>query len=133
MSAKRRRYDTRTILIVLFIIVIIAAGYIFITNLPAEEEWLTPEEIMRNKNVYLGGGTIIVRGFYEITNEGPAVVSTTSTVTGRTVLRLDYSGVTNAIDILIESIKYDFTGYIIEDENPFIDAVILVVEKIEEV
>jgi len=107
MSVKRRKYDTRTILIVLFVIVVIAAGYILITNLPAEEDWLTPEELLGNKNTYLDGRTIVVRGYYD-SNEG-AIVSTTKNVE-KSILPLDYSNVKNATDILRDGVKFDFTG-----------------------
>lgn len=107
MSVKRRKYDTRTILIVLFVIVVIAAGYILITNLPAEEDWLTPEELLGNKNTYLDGRTIVVRGYYD-SNER-AIVSTTKNVE-KSILPLNYSSVKNATDILRDGVKFDFTG-----------------------
>ncbi len=107
MSVKRRKYDTKTILIVLFVIVVIAAGYILITNLPAEEDWLTPEELLGNKNTYLDGRTIVVRGYYD-SNER-AIVSTTKNVE-KSILPLNYSSVKNATDILKDGVKFDFTG-----------------------
>ena len=134
MSAKRKRFDTRTVLIILFIIVIIAAGYIFITNLPAEEETFAPEELLMNPGKYLNVESIVVKGFYVITTEGPSIVSTLSTVTGRPSLRLDYSGVANATDILITDTKYKFTGVLtLVDENNPLGPLIFVAEQIKEV
>lgn len=134
MSAKRKRFDTRTVLIVLFVIVVIAAGYILITNLPVEEETFTPEELLMNPGKYLNGESIVVKGFYDITTEGPSIVSTMSTITGRSALRLDYSGVANATDILITGTKYKFTGVLtLIDENNPLGPVIFVAEQIKEV
>jgi len=135
MSAKRKRFDTRTILIVLFVIVVIAAGYTVITNLPAEEEYLTPEEVLSNKNYHLNGAPIIVKGFYDLDGGNDVVVSTMSTVTGRTTLELDFEGLSdNETDILRTGNKYKFTGVLtLNEEDPLGVAVKLVVEKIEEV
>jgi len=135
MSAKKKRFDTRTILIVLFVIVIIAAGYIVITNLPAEEEYLIPEEVISNRDFYLNGEPIVVKGYYDLDGNDPVVVSTMSTIEGRTTLELDFEGFSdNETDILRTGNKYKFTGVLIlVDENNPLGPVIFVVEKIEEV
>ena len=135
MSAKKKRFDTRTILIVLFVIVIIAAGYIVITNLPAEEEYLIPEEVISNRDFYLNGEPIVVKGYYDLDGNDPVVVSTMSTIEGRTTLELDLEGLSdNETDILRTGNKYKFTGVLnLVDENNPLGPVIFVVEKIEEV
>lgn len=135
MSAKKKRFDTRTILIVLFVIVIIAAGYIVITNLPAEEEYLIPEEVLSNRDFYLNGEPIVVKGYYDLDGNDPVVVSTMSTIEGRTTLELDLEGLSdNETDILRTGNKYKFTGVLnLVDENNPLGPVIFVVEKIEEV
>ena len=134
MSAKKKRFDTRTILIVLFVIVVIAAGYIVITNLPAEEEYLTPEEVLRNKDNYLNE-TIIVKGLYDLDGGKDVVVSTMSTVNGRAPLEIDLEGFSeNETDILKTGNKYKFTGVLkLNEEDQLGVSVKLVVEKIEEV
>lgn len=126
-----RRFNTRTILIVLLVLFIIAAGYVVITNLPPEENYLTPEEVQRNKSQYLNQ-TIVVKGYYD-TVPDPVIVSTMSTTTGRSDLKLDYSHIDNATDRLMRGKIYIFTGVLIKDEsNPIGFDVILVAEKFRE-
>ena len=135
MSAKRRKFDTRTILIILLVIVIIAAAYIVITNLPPEDDTLTPDDVFRNKDRYLGK-KIIVRGYFVNTTEGSAIVSTLSETQGRYELKIDYSAVNNASDLLIsgQNHVYKFTGVLSMDENDLLGIdVILIVENIKEV
>ena len=134
MRAKRRKFDTRTILIVLFVIVILAAAYIVITNLPVEEDYLTPEEVLGNKELYLNGDPIVVKGYYIYEAGNPVVVSTLSTVVGRSSLRLNFDNLDeNETDILRTNVKFKFTGILtlVDENNPY--AVIFIVEKIEEV
>jgi hypothetical protein len=135
MSAKKRNYDTRTILIVLFVIVVIIAGYIVVTNLPEEEEFLTPEEVLNNTDLYLNGDKILVKGYYLLDPSGPVVISTLSTTTGRAALELDLTGLdTNITDVLREEVKFKFIGILkIDEDNPLGNAVIFDVEKIEEI
>ena len=136
MVAKRRKFDTRTILIILLVVVIIAAAYILITNLPPEDDTLTPEDVFRNENYYLNGEPIIVRGHYVVEEEGPAIVSTLTEIEDRAELRINYSSVANATDILISGVDhvYKFTGTLTLDENdPLGIKVIFIVEKIVKV
>lgn len=116
-----------------FIILIIAAGYIVITNMPAEEEFLTPEEIVTNKDTYLNGQTITVKGYYIFEGDYPAVVSVLTTAAGRTSLILNFDNlIENETDILRTDAKFKFTGVLTLDENdPTGLGVIFVVEKIE--
>ncbi|KYK23541.1 hypothetical protein AYK21_02475 [Thermoplasmatales archaeon SG8-52-2] len=133
MKRKKNFLDTRTLLIILIVIVVIGGAYLVITNLPPEENFLTPETILANKDTYLDT-TITVRGFYFTdTDEISFVVSTLSTVEGRAELRIDYSNIENATDILIEDEKYDFTGLLNKQDTPTGFDVILVLEKITEV
>jgi len=134
MSAKRRKFDTRTILIILLVVVIIAAGYILITNAPPEDDTLTPEEVIRNPSKYLEQ-SIIVRGHYVFSAGDDVVVSTLSTIGGRAELIIDHSKVENASDILITGIDYvyKFTGILkLDEENPLNIQYILIVDKIDE-
>ena len=127
MKRKKNLLDTRTLLIILIVIIIIGGAYLIITNLPPEDEFLTPEVILANKETYLNQ-TIIVRGFY-LRAEFPIVVSTLSTSVGRAELRIDYSNIANATDNLIENEKYDFKGELIRQDTPTGFDVILVLEK----
>jgi cytochrome c-type biogenesis protein CcmE len=131
MKSKKNFFDTRTLLIILIVIVIIGGAYLIITNLPPEEDYLTPETILANKETYLDK-TINVRGYYQ-TEEFSIVVSTLSTTEGRAELRIDYSNVENATDILIEDEKYDFTGILNRQDTPTGFDVILVLNEISKV
>ena len=112
MMIKGKKIENRTILIISAIILIILAGYYIITNLPAEENYHTVEEVLRNKERYLNSGTIVVRGYYD--SNAIAIVSTPSDLTGKSILRVDHSEVQNASDILINDVKFDFTGVLQE-------------------
>ena len=130
MMIKGKKIENRTILIISVIILIILAGYYIIINLPAEKDYLTVEEVLRNKDRYLNNGTIIVRGYYDSNTQ--SIVPTTSDVTGKSSLRLDYTGVTNATDIIENDVKFDFSG-ILDEVNVGLpgNIVILKATKIE--
>jgi hypothetical protein len=130
MSAKKRRFDTRTILIALLIAVIIAAVYVWITNLPPEENTLTPGEVLDNQVHYLNGESIIVKGLYDRTAEGDVIVSTMDTTTTRDELRVDLTSATGDIPA-VQGEKYKFKG-ILTRETP-LDPITLVAENIERV
>jgi len=131
MKRKKNFLDTRTLLIILMVIVIIGGAYLIITNLPPEENYLTPETILANKNTYLNQN-VIVRGFY-LREEFPIVVSTLSTSEGRAELTIDYSNIANATDNLIENEKYDFSGELKRQDTPTGFDVILVLDKFTKV
>ena len=137
MSAKRKRFDTRTVLIVLLVIVIIASAYIVITNLPAEENYLSPEEVTRNPQLYLND-EIIVEGYYEPDIEGGSIVSLPTdplSAPPGSWLKLDISNVGNESLPLYSDIKYHFTGLLTETIPTGSPAVVyvFVVEKVERV
>jgi cytochrome c-type biogenesis protein CcmE len=109
MKRKRRILETQTILIILIAIAIVCGGYLIITNLPPEEDYLTPEEVLANIDHYTDQ-KIKIRGYYDISGGYPVIVSTMSTTEGRSELRFDYTNIENATDNLFEGEKYDFTG-----------------------
>lgn len=131
MKRKKKFLDTRTLLYILIAIIIVGGAYLVITNLPPEEEYLTPEEVLANKDHYLNQN-IKVRGYYEV-SDTPIVVSTLSTVEGRAELRIDYSNIENATDDLIEGEKFDFTGELIKQDTPTGFDVILVLDEFKKV
>jgi len=132
MRIKGKKIENRTILIVLLVILIIVAGYYLITNSPVEVKYLTPDQVLSNKNKYLNGGEIVVRGYYD--SNAVAIVSTMSTVEGKPSLRLNYDNVQNATDILRNGVKFDFAGTL-QELNPGIpgSVVIFVASKIKPV
>ena len=69
------------------------------------------DEVLRNKDSYINK-TVVVRGYYD--SNGPAIVSSTSDVTGKSTLRVDWTDIPNATEILINDKKYDFTGVLKE-------------------
>jgi hypothetical protein len=135
MSTKRKKFDTRTILIVLFVIVVIAATYIFITNLPAEEDTLTPEEVRRNIQLYLNKN-IVVEGYYEPDFDGGSIVSNPIDQLSSppdSWLRIDITNLDN--ESVFEDIKYHFTGIVteLEIEGSPTKNYVLFVEKAKQV
>jgi hypothetical protein len=129
MKSKKNFLDTRSLLIILIVIVIVGGAYLIISNLPPEEDFLTPENVLANKETYLNQN-IKVRGFY-IVEENPIVVSTLSTVEGRAELRIIDN--VNATDDIFAEEKYDFTGELIRQDTPTGFDVILDIEKINAV
>ncbi len=132
MKRKRRILETRTILIILIVIVIVGGGYLIFSNLPPEEDYLTPEEVLANQDYYLDQ-KITVRGYYDISGGYPVIVSTMSTTEGRPELRFDFSNIQNATDDLFEGEKYDFTGELIKQDTPTGFDVILVLDVFKKV
>ncbi len=131
MKRKNKILETRTLLIILIVIIIVGGAYLIITNLPAEEDYLTPEGVLANKDYYLEKN-LKVRGYFE-GEDYPIVVSTLSTTEGRAELRIDYSNIENATDRLMEGEKFDFSGVLIKQDTPTGFDVILVLDKFNEV
>ena len=118
------------------VIVVIAAIIVVIINLPAEENTLTPEEVLINPNKFLNNEPIIVKGYFINPAGTPYIVSTLSNVEGRAELKIDYSNVQNATDILIQNSNYVYqlTGILsLDEENPLVDRYVLIVDEIVEV
>ena len=132
MKRKRRILETRTILIILIAIIIVGGGYLIITNLPPEEDYLTPEEVLANIDHYIDQ-KITVRGYYDISGGYPVIVSTMSTTEGRSELRFDYTKIQNATDDLFEGEKYNFVGELIKQDTPTGFDVILVLDDFKKV
>ena len=132
MAKKGKRFDTRTLLIILLVLVIIGAGYVIVTNLPEEIDFVTPDEIKTNKSNFLNQ-KVIVKGYYDTNANQPVIVSTMSNPGEREELKLDYSNIPNATDDLRVGTVYYFTGTIIEDPDSIIFDVKLVANKFEKV
>ncbi len=130
MMIKGKKIENRTILIISAVILIILAGYYIIINLPAQKNYLSVEEVLRNKDNYMNK-SIIIRGYYD--SNSVAIVSTMSDVIGKPTLKLDPYGIENVTDILRNDVKFDFTGVLQEIENIGSPdkIVILKAEKIE--
>ena len=131
MNGKKKRFDTRTTLIILFVILVIVSAYLLITNLPVKENYLTPEGVASNIQQYLNK-TIVVEGYYQPELDGGAMVSKpTSQISGSQTswLRVDISKVGS----LTTDIKYHVTGVITQISSTPPPIYELVVEKVEQV
>ena len=137
MVIKRRRFDTRTVLIVLFVILIIVAVYFLITNLPVKEEYLTPEMVANNIQQYINK-SIVVEGYYEPDiEEGSIVSKPIDQMSGppRSWLRIDVSNLGIESLPLYTDKKYHFTGIVIQLDIGSSPTPVykLFVEKVDEV
>jgi hypothetical protein len=119
-------------LIILIVIVIVCGGYLVITNLPPEEDYLTPEEVLANIDHYTDQ-KITVRGYYDISGGYPVIVSTMSTTEGKSELKFDYSNIQNATDDLFTGEKYDFKGELVKQDTPTGFDVLLVLDDFKRV
>lgn len=137
MAAKRKRFETRTVLIILLVLIIIGAGYIIITNLPEELDYTTVDDVVNNKQNYVNQN-VRVKGIYNFDNNRPGIISISTPAEGEepNKLNLDLSLlVNNETDDLTAGIVYFFTGTIIDEKLPFTPDpdLILLVEKFERV
>lgn len=132
MKRKSKLLETRTILIILIVIVIVFGGYLVITNLPPEEDYLTPEEVLANIDHYTDQ-KITVRGYYDISGGYSVIVSTMSTTEGKSELKFDYSNIENATDDLFTGEKYNFNGELVKQDTPTGFDVILVLDDFKRV
>lgn len=114
MSAKRRKWNIRTVLIVLLVLVVAIAIIFYIFNPPPESaEILTPERVLEGENErnYLNQ-EIIVKGTYYMSGDGPSVIPSTTDAEPdpNLILLLNLTGITDPNDQPIEDNIYYFTG-----------------------
>ncbi len=132
MSPGRDRQKILNIVLVLLVIVVIVgAAYLFVTNSADAPVIYSVEDIVKNSNNYIG--TVInVDGYYNadgtITSKIIPSGSQSTVIYKR--LPVDISGVVNAS--LASDLKYRFTG-ILESSSGIPPTVQLIVEKIEQV
>jgi cytochrome c-type biogenesis protein CcmE len=127
MSAKKtRRWNTRTILIVLLIVLIAVAVSLYILNLEEPPKYYEPE-VLRDKPENFIGKTVTVEGYYH--DEG-FVTSQPALEEGSQALDVDYSDVNIT---LLDGREYRFTGKLEwVEETPYPKDVIFIAEKIKE-
>ena len=119
MSAKkgRRKIETRTLLYILLVIIIICGAYIFISSQEPTPTYYNPEYVKANSASFIESGeTIIIEGYYDSNVEGGGIVKTSyqdpGSGTPATGLKLDASNVANFSEKLIENTKLHFTGHL---------------------
>ena len=133
------RKNFLNIIIVIVIVIIIIAAYGFLSNPQEPVEIYYPDEVVENSDEYLNE-KITVEGYYYNENrpEGEGVISKSILTEGSSssvviiTLPVDHSNV-NTSGLLIDEIKYRFTGTLIEKESEYGKPVILIAEKIEQV
>ena len=137
MSAKkgRKMIETRTLLYILLVIIIIGGIYIFISSQGPAEKWYDPEYILSNKESFVESGeTIIIEGYYDpITGDGSIVKSSyqdPGSEPSTRALKLDATNVANYTEKLVEHTKLHFTGHLeyIDSDNPFSGVVFIASE-----
>jgi flagellar basal body-associated protein FliL len=132
MSPGRDRQKILNIaLVLLVVVVIIGAAYLFLTNSTNNPVIYSVEDVVKNSNNYIGK-VINVDGYYNADGTITTVQRTSGQQsTGVPIsLPVDTSGVVNAS--LANDIKYRFTG-ILESSSGIPPTVQLIAEKIEQV
>jgi len=136
MSPKNANRNLWNIILVVLAAIIIVAAYILASNTTDEPKILSPEDVMNNYEEYLGK-SIVVEGYY-YHESGPAgkgsilssIIQEGQSSTNYQRLPVNHSTI-NTTGLLIDKVKYRFTGLLESDESTPGDAFILIAEKIE--
>jgi hypothetical protein len=112
MSAKGRKWDTRTILYVLIVLLIVAA-VIYVVTLPPDnsEPVLSVQTVNANTDFYLNK-TITVEGIYYVEGSDEYLTSPNANPANpfpTQLLRLNTENLDNTTTLIVES-KYHITG-----------------------
>jgi hypothetical protein len=136
MSPKNANRNLWNIILVVLAAIIIVAAYILASNTTDEPKILSPEDVMNNYEEYLGK-SIVVEGYYYHEGGPTGRGSITSSIiqegqssTNYQRLPVNHSTI-NTTGLLIDKVKYRFTGLLESDESTPGDAFILIAEKIE--
>jgi len=134
----RRKIETKTVLYILIIVIIIGGIYIFISSQPPKTDYRDPEDVLANKDDIISRNqTIIIRGYYDAdVVEGGGIVSISYAHSGAEDpthgLPLDTTKVDN-LSKLRENEVLLFTGKLVYDESdPFGNSVIFEATKIDD-
>ena len=138
MSAKNANRNLWNIMLVVLAAIIIVAVYILVSNTTDEPKVLSPEDVVNNYEEYLGK-SIVVEGYYYY-ESGPAgrgsivssIIQEGQSSTNYQRLPLNHSTI-NTTGLLIDKVKYKFTGLLKSDELIPGNVFILIAEKIEAV
>ena len=136
MSPKNANRNLWNIILVVLEAIILVAAYIIASNTADEPTLLPPEAAMNNYEEYLGK-SIVVEGYY-YHESGPAgkgsiissIIQEGQSSTNYQRLPVNHSTI-NTTGLLIDKVKYKFTGLLQSDESIPGDAFILIAEKIE--
>jgi hypothetical protein len=138
MSPKNANRNLWNIILVALAAIIIVAVYIIASNTTDEPKILSPQEVMNNYEEYLGK-SIVVEGYY-YHESGPAgrgsiissIIQEGQSSTNYQRLPVNHSTI-NTTGLLIDKVKYKFTGLLKSDESIPGNVFILIAEKIETV
>jgi ABC-type antimicrobial peptide transport system permease subunit len=136
MSAKGRKWDTRTILYVLIIILIVAA-VIYVVTLPPDNSppVLSVQTVLANNDFYLNK-TITVEGIYYVEGNdeylAPPTNDANPTPTLNDLLPLNTKNLGNTTTLIVKS-KYHVTGRLETVTAPggIISGIVLVVTSVD--
>jgi hypothetical protein len=136
MSPKNANRNLWNIILVVLVAIIIVAAYILASNPADEPMTLSPEDVMNNYEEYLGK-SIVVEGYY-YHESGPvgkgsivsSIIQEGQSSTNYQRLPVNHSTI-NTTGLLIDKVKYTFTGLLKSDESIPGNAFILIAEKIE--
>jgi len=138
MSPKKANRNLWNIILVVLAAIIIVAAYILASNTEDEPKILSPEDVINNYDEYLGK-SIVVEGYYyhESGSAGKgsiisSIIQEGQSSTNYQRLLVNHSTI-NTTGLLIDKVKYKFTGLLKSDESIPGDAFILIAEKIETV
>jgi len=138
MSPKNTNRNLWNIILVVLAAIIIVATYILASNTTDEPKILSPEDVMDNYEEYLGK-SIVVEGYY-YHESGPAgrgsvissIIQEGQSSTNYQRLPVNHSTI-NTTGLLIDKVKYKFTGFLKSDESIPGNVFVLRAEKIEAV
>jgi hypothetical protein len=124
MSARRRKLETRTLLTILLVVLIIIAIAYFILNSPDEPRVLTVEEVLTNPDTYLFeniNDVIIVKGelssIHGTYNYSLIHPTTDPNPDPTRWLNLDTSAIKNETTELSTGTIYKISGRLMKDES----------------
>ena len=132
MTAKHRKWDTRTILAILLVILIITAIAYFVLSYEGEPRFYSVEEVLTNKDQLLNDEIIVKGELYSPSPDGYPYSLITPTTDPNPEpsrwLNLDTSDVANVTTELSAGTTYKIKGRLVKDySDPFGIAVIFIV------
>ena len=138
MSPKNANRNLWNIALVLLAAIIIVAVYIFANNTTDESKILSVEDVINNYEGYLDK-IIVVEGYYYYEGGPVGTGSIVSSLIQEGQSSTNYQRLTvshstiNTTGLLVDKIKYKFTGHLKSDESIPGNSFILIAEKIEAV
>ena len=126
MSAKKgkRKIETKTVLYILLVLVIIGGAYVFISSQEETPTYYSPSYVLKNSDRFIEENkAIIIKGYWDANVvEGGGLIDDFQDIGSgeiTNVLKLDYTNVLNASTKLDQNLMLLFTGKLaIDPSNP---------------